>query len=202
MTDLDCLTATEIAKRLKAQPAATYDVPPELRTEQSREAAVLIPLMRVGAAWHVLYIRRALFHGDRHSGQVAFAGGKREIEDENLVSTALREAQEEVGLAPEDVTLLGRLNHHHTISEFEVTPYVAQMSWPYPLVLDQVEVARAFTIPLNWLANKSNYRLEKRRHPESNRPWPVVYYDDYDGEVLWGATARITLSMIEVLGRK
>ena len=54
-------------------------------------------------------------------------------------------------------------------------------------------------MPLAWLAHESNYRTEERHHPESNRPWPVVYYDLYDGEMLWGATARMTLSLIEVL---
>ena len=199
MIDLDQLSIGEISERLKKQPGPTYDVPPELLQANAREAAVLVPLLRVDRAWHILYIRRASFEGDRHSGQVAFAGGKREADDEDLEFTALREAEEEIGIQPRDLNLLGRLNHHHTISEFQVTPFVAEMRWPYPLLLDKVEVARAFTIPLGWLAQKSNYRTETRQHPDSKRPWPVVYYDHYDGELLWGATARMTLSLIEVL---
>jgi hypothetical protein len=111
----------------------------------------------------------------------------------------LREAEEEVGIAAGDVNVLGHINHHHTISEFQVRPYVGVMPWPYQLKLDEIEVARAFTIPLDWLAQASNYRTEERQHPESSRPWPIVYYDLYDGEMLWGATARMTLSLIEVL---
>ena len=61
------------------------------------------------------------------------------------------------------------------------------------------EVARAFTIPLKWLAESANYRTEERQHPDSQRPWPVIYYDLFDGEMLWGATARMTLSLIDVL---
>ena len=117
-----------------------------------REAAVLIHFLRSEDSWHILYIRRAQFEGDRHSGQVAFAGGKRDKSDINLEFTALREAKEEVGLLPEDVTLLGSLNHHHTISEFRVTPYVGIFPWPYSLILDEVEVARYFTMPLIWVA--------------------------------------------------
>ena len=201
MIDFDQLSIEDISERLKNQPAPTYDVPPELLHSKAREAAVLVPLLRKEEAWHILYIRRARFDGDRHSGQVAFAGGKREAGDVSLEYTALREAEEEVGIAHRDVNILGRLNHHHTISEFLVTPIVAEMTWPYPLLLDEVEVARAFTMPLSWLAQESNYRTEARQHPDSRRPWPVVYYQHYDGELLWGATARMTLSLIEVLSR-
>ena len=201
MTDLDQLSIDDIRERLLEQPGVTYDVPPELLNGEAREAAVLIPFCRIDEAWHILYIRRAHFAGDRHSGQVAFAGGKREAGDKNLETTALREAEEEVGVAPQDVKILGCLNHHHTISEFLVTPYVGEMQWPYPLSLDETEVAHAFTMPLAWLADRSNYRTEQRQHPDSQRPWPVVYYEHYDGELLWGATARMTLSLIEVLSR-
>jgi len=171
--DLDRLSAEAIRERLRVQRGTTYDVPPEMLGDAVREAAVLVPFLRIDEAWHILYIRRAQFEGDRHSGQVAFAGG--------------------------DIDVLGHINHHHTISEFQVRPYVGVMPWPYELSLDDVEVARAFTMPLNWLAQASNYRVEERRHPESQRPWPLVYYDLYDGEMLWGATARMTLSLIDLL---
>jgi len=199
MSDLDDLSAEEIRQRLHAQADTTYDVPPELLSADAREAAVLVPFLRIENAWHILYIRRANYPGDRHSGQVAFAGGKRDDVDDDLLATALREAREEVGIVADDVEVLGYINHHHTISEFQVRPYVGVMPWPYQLKLDDVEVARAFTMPLNWLAQTSNYRTEERQHPDSKRPWPVVYYDLYDGEMLWGATARMTLSLIDVL---
>lgn len=197
--DLDQLSADEIRARLHAQYQTTYDVPPEMLGDSAREAAVLVPFLRIDEGWHVLFIRRAQFDGDRHSGQVAFAGGKRDDFDESLLATALREAEEEIGVAPQDVEVLGHINHHHTVSEFQVHPYVGVMPWPYDLTLDGIEVARAFTIPLRWLAKRENYRTEERRHPDSKRPWPVVYYQRYDGELLWGATARMTLSLIEVL---
>ncbi|MDJ0776434.1 MAG: CoA pyrophosphatase [Gammaproteobacteria bacterium] len=197
--DLDRLSSEQIRQRLHDQRDTTYDVPPELLGDSAREAAVLVPFLRVEDAWHLLYIRRTQFEGDRHSGQVAFAGGKRDDEDSSLLDTALREAGEEVGIDAADVDVLGYINHHHTISEFQVRPYVGVLPWPYDLRLDSTEVARAFTIPLAWLARRSNYRTEERRHPRSRRPWPVVYFEHYDGELLWGATARMTLSLIEVL---
>jgi|TARA_B110000211_G_scaffold129170_1_gene148340 8-oxo-dGTP pyrophosphatase MutT (NUDIX family) len=197
--DFDRLTIEEISHCLRIQPDPTYDIPPEMLSKNSRQAAVLIPFLRFSESWHLLYIRRATFEGDRHSGQVAFAGGKRELEDSSLEITALREAEEEVGIKHSDVNILGRLNHHHTISEFQVTPYIGVTPWPYPLKLDAGEVAHAFTLPLNWLANSAHYRTEQRTHRDSKRPWPVVYYEEYEGELLWGATARITLSLIDVL---
>ena len=197
--DLDRLSADDIRARLHAQSEVTYDVPPELLPEIPREAAVLVPFVRIDDGWHVLYIRRTQNDSDRHSGQVAFAGGKRDPEDNTLEDTALREAEEELGIAIADVDLLGHIHHHHTVSEFQVRPYVGIMPWPYQLILDQIEVAHAFTMPLAWLADERNYRVEQRRHPASERPWPVVYYDLYDGELLWGATARMTLSLIDVL---
>ena len=199
MPELDDLSIEEIRLRLHAQADTTYDVPPELLSADAREAAVLVPFLRIENAWHILYIRRANYPGDRHSGQVAFAGGQRDDVDDDLLATALREAREEVGIVADDVEVLGYINHHHTISEFQVRPYVGVMPWPYQLKLDDVEVARAFTMPLNWLAQASNYRTEERQHPDSKRPWPVVYYNLYDGEMLWGATARMTLSLIDVL---
>ena len=199
MADLDRLSVDDIRRRLHAQNATTYDVPPEALGEDAREAAVLVPFVRVDDAWHLLYIRRTHFEGDRHSGQVAFAGGKRDDTDDSLRMTALREAEEELGIAADDVDLLGHINHHHTVSQFQVRPYVGVMPWPYRLDPDRTEVARAFTMPLKWLAQSGNYRVEQRRHPQSDRPWPIVYYDLYDGEMLWGATARMTLSLIEVL---
>ena len=199
MTNLDQLSLSEIRDRLHDQAKTTYDVPPEMSVGKPREAAVLIPFLRINDRWEILFIRRATYEGDRHSGQIAFAGGKREDCDPSLSATALREAQEEVGIKARDVELLGKINHHHTISQFQVTPFVGTVDWPYQLELDDTEVARAFTIPLSWLADSQNYREQKRKHPDASRPWPIVYYDYFDGELLWGATARMTLSLIALL---
>ena len=94
MIELDSLKLEEIRARLHAQADTTYDVPPELLSDDAREAAVLVPFLRIDDAWHILYIRRTSFEGDRHSGQVAFAGGKRDDIDDSLLATALREAEE------------------------------------------------------------------------------------------------------------
>jgi 8-oxo-dGTP pyrophosphatase MutT (NUDIX family) len=165
-----------------------------------KQAAVLVPFVKVGTEWHLLFIQRSEHEKDQHSGQVAFAGGKAEESDKNMQATALRETHEEIGVSPSDVTVLGQLNHHYSISHFQITPVVATLPWPYDLTLQTAEVAATFTIPLRWLADTNNYRIEERQlHGRSS---PVVYFEPYDGYLLWGATARMVLSLLELINAK
>ncbi len=199
MLDLNQLSVAQIRQQLTRVSDITHDIPMQWAAEECQPAAVLIPFLRAQGEWQLLYIRRASHDDDHHSGQVAFAGGKFEVEDVDLHRTALREAQEEIGIQPHDVTILGQLGYHHSISRFRITPVVGYMPWPYELQLDQQEVARAFTIPLAWLADPSHHRIEQV-HREGFGTFPVVYFDEYDGELLWGATARMTLSLLSLLG--
>lgn len=199
MMELNRLTEEEILLRLGGVLPSTHDFPGDSRDIKWRDAGVLIPFVRIEEQWHLLFIRRSTFEHDKHSGQVAFAGGKYEDSDQNLVTTALREAHEEIGVQPGHVRVLGQLNHHYTISNFRVVPLVGIVPWPYELQLDPQEVAHAFTIPLNWLSNSSNYEIRQRQLAVTQNSVPVVYFDEYEGELLWGATARMVLSLIELL---
>ena len=164
----------------------------------SKRAAVLVPLTELAGEIHVVFIRRAVSDKDRHSGQVAFPGGRLEPEDDSLEAAALREAEEEVGLKSQHAKLIGRLHDYHTISHYQVTPVVGTFLSPYDFVLDEIEVARVFSIPLKWLANPANFHTRCRRPPQGNMV-EVVYFKLYDGELLWGATARMVLNLVEVL---
>lgn len=199
MEKLDQLTEADIAQCLSNCPAATHDAIPA--GEQTyRDAGVLVPFVRVMEAWHLLFIRRPdSVHDRHHSGQVAFAGGKHEPEDPDLITTALREAHEEIGVAPQDVQVLGQLGPHHSISQYRIAPVVATLPWPYTLTPSPQEVARAFTIPLQWLAQPGQYEIRYHQLPGFMLPVPVVYFREYDHELLWGATARITLSLLDCL---
>ena len=197
---LNCLSSEQIRECLVRKSGVTHDIPDQWAATECQQAAVLIPFLQHSGQWHLLYIRRAQHEMDQHGGQVAFAGGKFETVDKDLKTTALREAQEEIGLHPLDVSILGTLNHHHSISRFQITPVVAQIPWPYQLSPDKQEVARIFTIPLGWLADPQNHRIEYREL-NNRKAFPVVYFDEYDGEILWGATARMTLSLISLLSR-
>ena len=163
-----------------------------------RPAAVLIPFLKKDNDWHVLFTRRNDGLAE-HSGQVAFPGGRADPLDASPEQTALREAQEEIGVNPADVQILGRLRQSITITHYLVTPVVGVIPWPYALRLEPNEVSRVFTIPLDWLADPAN-RIERWRDlPAPLNRVSVIYYNTYDGEVLWGASARFTLNLLETL---
>lgn len=162
-------------------------------------AAVLIPLVSIKRAWHVLYILRASNVNDHHSGQVAFPGGRHESVDFDMETTALREAQEELGLVPKDVRVTGYLNDHFSITNYRIRPVVGIIPWPYPLQIDEKEVSRWFTVPLEWLADPINRETRHQRFSTEKKLIPTIYYQDYEGELLWGASARITVELTDAL---
>lgn len=159
-------------------------------------AAVLVPLIWENDEWHVLYTRRT-DRVESHKGQVSFPGGACDEGETTPEQTALREADEEIGLNPANVRVLGRLVNLITVSNFRVTPVVGVIKkWPTVFRVGEHEVARIFTIPLGWLANPSNrWQFEMLGRKRS-----LIAYHPYDGELLWGATARMTVDFLKVLG--
>jgi len=158
-------------------------------------AAVLVPLVHFQNEWHILYTRRT-DRVESHKGQVSFPGGACDEGETTPEQTALREADEEIGISPVDVKVLGRLNSMVTISHFRVTPVVGVTQFPYAFKTSGAEVARVFTIPLLWLANRNNYW--EFSMPGTERT--LIAYHPYDGELLWGATARMTVNFLKILG--
>lgn len=157
-------------------------------------AAVLIPLVYFGNEWHILYTRRT-DRVESHKGQVSFPGGACDEGETTPEETALREADEEIGINPADVQVLGRLSHLVTISSYRVSPVVGVIPWPYAFKVAGIEVARVFTIPLLWLANRNNYWEFFMRDSERS----LIAYHPFDGELLWGATARMTVNFLRTL---
>lgn len=194
------LTETYISEKLKiaqdeSGETATFNENNGSQDKEPRCAAVLIPLTWFGDEWHLLYTRRT-DKVETHKGQVSFPGGACDPGEETPEQTALREAQEEVGIRPQDVRLLGRLAPLNTITSFRVTPVVGVLQWPYTFRVENAEVARVFTMPLAWLANKKN--RWKFKLPGSDNG--LIIYHPYDGETLWGATAIMTDIFMKVLG--
>ena len=157
-------------------------------------AAVLVPLTLFKDEWHVLFTRRT-DRVESHKGQVSFPGGACDEGEVTPEETALREAEEEIGLRPADVRVLGRLSQLITISSFRVSPIVGVIPWPYAFKVAGFEVARVFTIPLLWLANRNNYWEFSLRDSERS----LIAYHPFDGELLWGATARMTVNFLKTL---
>ncbi len=166
--------------------------------EQPKPAAVLIPMLQQEGDWHLLYILRSVVQGDMHSGQVAFPGGRWDPGEAEPEQAALREAKEEISLQPAGVQLLGRLEDFITISNYKVTPVIATIPWPSDLRPQPGEVQRIFTVPLSWLADPAN-REERERVAPAGQKLKVVYFKEYDKELLWGVTARITLNFLQAL---
>lgn len=173
---------------------------PGMEPDKPAPAAVLIPLLKEGEDWKLLFIKRTNQPEDRHSGQIAFPGGRADSSDRSLLDTALRETTEEIGVKPGDVEVLGQSCSITTVTNYKITPFVGILPWPYPLTLSEVEVEKTFLIPLAWLNDPHN-REQKNWHSRSNPgvDLPVFFFQEIHGEVLWGATAQIVIDFLEII---
>jgi 8-oxo-dGTP pyrophosphatase MutT (NUDIX family) len=158
-----------------------------------REAGVLIPFMETESGAFVLLTKRSS-HLKHHPGQIAFPGGKVDPSDDGPVSAALREAHEEIGLHSSNVTVLGTLPQHETVTGFMVTPVVGRVLAPFSPIPEAGEVEEVFTVPLAHLSNPQNYRVETRRWRGQDRRYFTVPYGPY---YIWGATARILRALAD-----
>jgi 8-oxo-dGTP pyrophosphatase MutT (NUDIX family) len=160
-------------------------------------AAVLVPLLTVDGEASLLFTRRSAFLS-HHQGQIAFPGGRHHPdEDVDLEHTALREAEEEIGLAPSDVRLLGALDDIETVgSGFVITPFVGVAPFPYTWRPCPQEVDAIFTVPLRTLRAPDAIRQEMWDF--GGRLVPIETYP-VEGHVIWGATQRITRNLLGVL---
>lgn len=195
--DGDIFRDPQFDSRVQTRLALEIDRPVVAVHNQHRKAAVLVPLLHADGEWRLLYIRRSAEVQD-HKGQVAFPGGRTEPEDLDANATALRETREEIGLPPDAVRVLGQMPGRNTISGYHITPVVAVIPWPFPVRMQSSEVSRVFTIPLHWLAQPENRRLEDVIRPNGARE-RIYYFKEYHGELLWGITAAMTVQFLEIL---
>lgn len=152
-------------------------------------ASVLVPLVRRDSGLTVLLTERST-HLSSHSGQVAFPGGKADPEDADAVDTALREAEEEIGLERRFVQVLGTLPIYTTGSAFLVTPVVALVDAAHTVTPNPREVADVFEVPLDFLMDPANHRRHAVDWAGSRREWLSMPYTDATAErFIWGATA-------------
>ena len=151
-----------------------------------RPAAVLVVLLEQDGELHVVFTQRnaQLRH---HAGQISFPGGRQEPQDANLYATALRETHEEIGLAPEDVTLLGQLQDYPVISNFLIRPFVVFAQPQQPFIREAREVAEIFTVPLRTVLQQHGHYVYRLRRFNYDK----VYFIPYKQRNIWGATAGI-----------
>jgi 8-oxo-dGTP pyrophosphatase MutT (NUDIX family) len=188
----------KLSESFQAGQLPEHDFPLDLIKYPHKNAAVLIPFFRIRSEWNILFIRRSIDLTE-HSGQVAFPGGRVECDEEDPIQTALREAWEETGLHASDVKILGKMNNYLTITNFSVTPIVCVIPWPYIFRPEKKEVSKIFHIPLKWLADPLNKEERLRKLPDPHEPIRVIYFRVYNGEIVWGFTARILISLLDIL---
>jgi len=183
-----------LRRRLKAPETVPLPAP-----DDRRAAAVLVPLMRRdGGGLEILYTRRS----DRlasHPGQVAFPGGRFDRRDASLMASALRETHEEVGIAPEQIRVIGTFPGRRTMAtNISVTPFVGIVEGNPVLTPDPKEVAEIFRVPLEALSDpryRSSYRW-KRPGQSAASDYPAIHYG---GQVIWGLTYSFTQTFLELI---
>ncbi|WP_075181968.1 CoA pyrophosphatase [Pantoea sp. 1.19] len=160
--------------------------PPAAPVSARRRAAVLIPVVRRRRPGVILTRRAATLR--QHAGQVAFPGGVQDSDDASLMATALREAQEEIALCPQQVTVVGTLPPVTSSTGFQVTPIVGLIPPDLPFAPNPDEVATLFEMPLAEALRLSRYApLDIWRHGQSHRVW-LSWYQQH---LVWGMTAGI-----------
>jgi 8-oxo-dGTP pyrophosphatase MutT (NUDIX family) len=158
-------------------------------------AAVLIPLLFKEGEWYVVVTQRTQ-NVEHHKGQISFPGGACDPDDVDLQATALRETFEEIGVPPDAVEILGALDDFSTITSFVVTPFIGVIPHSFAYRLERSEVEAVIEVPLSFLRVATHLRAEKREH--QGRVYDVLFWD-YGPYTIWGATAHILKTLLDLL---
>lgn len=180
------LTAQRIREALaSAEPVRLDDAP-------FRHAAVMMLLSLSGAVPEILYTVRSE-NLPTHKGQIAFPGGKIDPGDASPLEAALRETEEEVGIPPSAIEVVGGLDDVLTLQQFRITPFVGLLHEPVPLTVNQEEIAQVFFAPYPEIASPASWRTEMRTWQGTNFEAP---YCGFKNHKIWGVTARMTANFL------
>ena len=163
--------------------------------EHATPAAVLVPLVDRPTRPTVLLTRRTA-HLHAHAGQISFPGGRSEPQDVDAVATALRDTNEEIGIALDRLEVLGTMPEYYTGTGYCITPVLAIVSTPFELNPDRFEVDEVFEVPLDFLLNQANHQRHSREYQGRLRHYFAMPYGDY---FIWGATAGMLVNLYYLL---
>jgi 8-oxo-dGTP pyrophosphatase MutT (NUDIX family) len=201
---VDRLNADALRQRLATPPVWTPETHGDGGLFDDRErtcASVLVPIVQREQGLTVLLTQRTSHLRD-HAGQISFPGGRAEVSDADAIDTALREAEEEVGLARRHVEVIGALPLYRTVTDYDVTPIVALVRPPFELAIDAHEVAEAFEVPLVFLMTPAHHQrhvfeFDGGRREFLSMPWPRP--DGQGDYFIWGATAAMLRNFYRLL---
>lgn len=159
-----------------------------------RPASVLAPIQQRPDGDHIILTQRSA-NLSSHSGQVAFPGGGVDPQDPSPVAAALREANEEIGIEPGDVHILGQLDQVVAGYNFLVTPFVGTIPYPYDFRLNPLETSAVFAVPVQALLSEGVLSIDSRL----SRRWGPIYHFQYEDWDIWGATARMVKQLLELV---
>lgn len=166
-----------------------------LRRGPLMPAAVLVPVVTYEQGERVILTKRTA-HLSNHAGQISFPGGRIDPEDPDVIATALRETEEEIGLDRVHISILGALDAYVTGTGFVVVPVVGMVRPGFSLMLQQHEVAEVFEVPFEFLMNNRNHQQHKGVFNGIERQWWAMPYDD---KYIWGATAGMLRNLHDLL---
>ena len=196
VSDLDeAWLRSRFAASRKVEPVAVGDGHLWREPDKIRPAAVLIPVVQRKEGFTLLFTRRTE-HLHDHAGQISFPGGRAESGDMSAAHTALRETEEEIGLAAESVEVLGTLHEYVTVTGYRVTPVVGLVTPPFELKLDEFEVAEVFEMPFRFLLDSGNHQRNSVLYEGRERHYYAFPYRQY---YIWGATAGMLMNFYSFL---
>ena len=192
---LDVAALRERLRRPRPASSVYGDDDVERQVWATTPASVLVPIVTHAGGLTVLFTQRTA-QLRAHSGQVSFPGGRAEPDDASPEFTALRETQEEIGLAPGRVEVIARMPEYLTRTGYRVTPVVGLVAPPLELVPDSREVAEAFEVPLAFLLDPANHQRETRELAGKQVGFWVMQYGE---RRIWGATAGMLMNLYRML---
>ncbi len=162
-----------------------------------RQASVLLPIMEYKDE-PTLFMNQRSLELTYHAGQICFPGGRAEEKDADEIATALRETEEEIGIAQNYIDVMGKLDRYFTVTGFEITPVVGRIRTGYDLNPDRGEVGKMFHLPLSTALDPKQFVVEQMTVGGEVYHYPVLQFNDYK---IWGATAGILVNLMELYDR-